>query len=46
MYESVEKITEKISYAIEQQPSFLSSISKEALLEAEKLNKKRDFWEY
>lgn len=44
--DSVEDIIEKISYAIEQHPSFLSSISKEALLEAEKLNKKRDFWEY
>ncbi len=44
--ESVEENIEKISYAIEQHPSFLSSISKEALLEAEKLNKKRDFWEY
>lgn len=44
--ETVEDIVEKISYAIEQHPSFLSSYSQEALLEAEKLNKKRDFWEY
>ncbi|MCF6365028.1 MAG: 1-acyl-sn-glycerol-3-phosphate acyltransferase [Bacteroidales bacterium] len=44
--ETVEEIVDKISYAIEQHPSFLSSFSQEALLEAEKLNKKRDFWEY
>ncbi len=44
--ETVEDIIEKISYAIEQHPSFLSSFSKEALLQAEEQNKKRDFWEY
>lgn len=44
--ESVEEIVEKISYAIEQHPSFLSSFSKEELLKVEEQNKKRDFWEY
>ncbi len=44
--DTVEEIVEKISIAIEQHPSFLSSVTKEALLEAEELNKKRDFWEY
>ena len=44
--ETVEEIVEKVSYAIEQHPSFLGSLSKEVLLQAEELNKKRDFWEY
>ena len=44
--ETVEEIVEKVSFAIEQHPSFLSEFSQEALKEAEKLNKKRDFWEY
>jgi 1-acyl-sn-glycerol-3-phosphate acyltransferase len=44
--DTIEDIIEKISYAIEQHPSFLTTIPREALIEAEKLNKKRDFWEY
>ncbi len=44
--ESVEEIVEKISFAIEQHPSFLEKIPEEALKEMEELNKKRDFWEY
>jgi len=39
--ESIDQIVEKIEYAIEQHPSFLKVISKEALLENESLNKKR-----
>ena len=41
--ESIDQIVEKIEYAIEQHPSFLKVISKEALLENESLNKKRDW---
>jgi 1-acyl-sn-glycerol-3-phosphate acyltransferase len=41
--ESIAQIVEKIEYAIEQHPSFLKVISKEALLENESLNKKRDW---
>ena len=41
--ESIDQIVEKIEYAIEQSPSFLKVISKEALLENESLNKKRDW---
>ncbi len=44
--ESVEGIVEKISFAIEQHPSFLENIPKETLREMQELNKKRDFWEY
>lgn len=44
--ESVEEIVEKISFAIEQHPSFLENIPKETLREMQELNKKRDFWEY
>ena len=39
--ESIDQIVEKVEYAIEQHPSFLKVISKEALLENESLNKKR-----
>jgi len=41
--ESIDQIVEKIEYAIEQHSSFLKVISKEALLENESLNKKRDW---
>lgn len=44
--ESIEEIVEKISYAIEQHPSFLENIPKETLKTIQELNKKRDFWEY
>ncbi len=44
--ESIEEIVEKISFAIEQHPSFLESIPPEILKRMEELNKKRDFWEY
>ncbi|NPA67776.1 MAG: 1-acyl-sn-glycerol-3-phosphate acyltransferase [Chlorobi bacterium] len=44
--ETVEEIVEKISYAIEQHPDFLKNIPKETLREMEKLNKKREFWDY
>ncbi len=44
--ESVEKIVEKISYAIEQHVSFMQILPPEILKEEEELNKKRDFWEY
>ncbi len=44
--ESIEEIIEKISFAIEQHPSFLENIPQETLKEMEELNKKRDFWEY
>jgi 1-acyl-sn-glycerol-3-phosphate acyltransferase len=39
--ESIDQIVKKIEFAIEQHPSFLKVISKEALLENESLNKKR-----
>ena len=41
--ESIDQIVEKIEFAIEQHSSFLKVISKEALLENESLNKKRDW---
>ena len=41
--ESIDQIGEKIEFAIEQHSSFLKVISKEALLENESLNKKRDW---
>ena len=41
--ESIDQIVKKIEFAIEQHPSFLKVISKEALLENESLNKKRDW---
>ena len=44
--ESIDEIVEKISYAIEQHPSFLESIPKETRVAMEELNKKREFWEY
>lgn len=44
--DTVEEIVERISYAIEQHPSFLGSLSKEVIQDAEDLNKKREFWEY
>jgi hypothetical protein len=44
--ESIEEIIEKISYAIEQHPSFLENIPEEILKRIQELNKKRDFWEY
>lgn len=43
--ETVEKIVEKIEYAIEQHPSFLKVIPIEELEEQEKLNKQRE-WDY
>lgn len=44
--ESVEKIVEKISYAIEQHSSFMQLIPDEVLKTEEELNRLRDFWEY
>ncbi len=41
--ESVEEITEKLQYAIEQHPSFLKVIPKEELEAAEKLNEQRKY---
>ena len=41
--EPIDQIVEKIEFAIEQHSSFLKVISKEALLENESLNKKRDW---
>lgn len=42
--ESIDEIVEKISYAIEQHPSFMKLIPDEVLKQEEELNKKRDFW--
>jgi len=44
--ESVDEIVEKISYAIEQHPSFMQLVPPEVLKSEEELNKQRDFWEY
>lgn len=44
--ESIEEIVEKVSFAIEQHPSFLKNIPEKTLKEIKELNKKRDFWEY
>ncbi|MFO7702529.1 lysophospholipid acyltransferase family protein [Psychroflexus maritimus] len=41
--ESIEAITEKLQYAIEQHPSFLKVISKKELEEAEELNERRRY---
>lgn len=41
--ESIEEITEKLQYAIEQHPSFLKVISKEELEAAERLNEQRRY---
>jgi hypothetical protein len=41
--DSIEKIVEKIEYAIEQHPSFLKVISQSDLEALEKLNKTRQY---
>ena len=42
--ESIAEIVEKIEYAIEQHKSFLKVISKEELMEKERLNKELRDW--
>ncbi|MEN8121666.1 MAG: lysophospholipid acyltransferase family protein [Bacteroidota bacterium] len=44
--ESVEELVERISYAIEQHPSFMKLIPDEVLKEEKELDRLRDFWEY